>query len=300
MSFESILQSIADTTDRDQFNALAVKYPSLRAFAEAGEQMTQLQPRLREMGHASLDTAVNELSGWQRLKNDHWDPSTRRWKKELELEQIVSSLRAELADAESRGETSMTAEEIKAIIREEIQSLNLPKATDTEALVKQVQERVVAPMVGRFQTVYTKLTPVMINHRNRFGEDLSVDDVQKVMTEMETQYSKNGGIPVDPIDAYNSVFHEKIEAKSKADREAERKADREAGAKEERERLAKADGARALPIDDGRPVSMGPLKKRILARAKQGDDPTANAKLGSGVTSMHAAQERREKIAAGA
>ena len=299
MSFETILKSISEETDRTTLDAMAKKYPSLREYAELGETIHNMKPRLKSLSgdgpeydyEAHPDLAIDELEKWRVYK-----PKAEK------MVEDVNQLRASLAEAQSRiteyearTDTDMTPDEIKALVASTLKENGVVMTADLDkALDRYGNERVLPTinnMGNRFQEVYSTLTPRMWDHAKEYGEQLNPSDVFKYMTEHKIE---------DPVKAYNEWVSPKREAKLTAEHAKAVEEAKKAGMDEGR-RLAAAAIGKSQPVDGKGSAMPGPLVQRWQAKMEKlkAEGKEGSAPLGTGAIAASAAREYRQKQAEG-
>jgi hypothetical protein len=308
MAFADILQALNEEADRTQLDALAGKYPVLRRYAESGEVLETLKPRLKALlpeYEGRPEDAIAELESWRGWKAKHYNPATKRVREEEALETALTEARTQIAELEARTDTDMTPDEIKQIVKaalaeEGVVSNAALEARLTKALSPAAKEgeqdgeifglvkNVNNSTALRFQDVYSALEEKADTHREMFGERLDRNQVFKFMQDNKVW---------DANEAYNRMNATRIQEKQAAQIAADKEAARQEGIKEgERKALAQS-GGRAIPVD-GKGGGMGFAEARRQSRMKPKEGETFRPKLGQGIAQQHM-QERREAAMAG-
>ena len=306
MSFQSILDSIREDTDRTALKDMAAKYPSLREYADVGSKYANLSPRLRKLGGEVLEKDPEKMVAyaeeWRAWKDDNWDSDAGMTVQQRRKQELLEAAEARIAEFEARGESDMTAEEMEALAEKVAQRVMKASGVVTKAELDTAIEKEYAPKflgetrnaIAGFESVMKELGPKFTNHARVYGEDL---DVNKLFSHMDEAF-KNGR-RINATEAYNEVYADKISARNqelKAKEAADLKAE---GAAEERKRLAAEGRPGAMPIGSSEGKRMGAFQRRALEKMRQAD-PAKEPPLGRGVIAARAAEERRNKEFAGA
>jgi hypothetical protein len=306
MSFENLLAAIAEDGERTSLKAIADKYPAVKRYAELGEQVEMLLPRLQKLGpkYDTISPAIDELERWRGWKDKDW----AAW--ETDYQRIKDSLETatqRVQELEARGETEMDANEVKKIVKEALAEngvVDEAKLTSklTDLIEKQVRPELTNTMNSwgnRFQEVYQKLTPRFRAHEKVFDEGLDATAVFEHMKKLAEQ-KKVRIDTIDPDEAYNDFYKDKFAAKEKENREAAIAKAKEEGIVEGRKLAAVASGRSTSPVDGGGGgKKMGTLQKRQWERTRPKEGDSIDAPLGKGIIAQQYAQKLREKEMAG-
>ena len=312
MAFADILQSISEETDRATLDAMARKYPSLKKFAESGEALEGLRPRLKALGGDQADyennlaLPVKELEEWRAFKNGSWkDHLTEKDR----LKAALETAQATITTLNERSETDMTPEEIKEVVRATLKEANVVTSPEMEARITKslapegdVYKFVNGGLNGqakRFEQVYSALTPKVVEHAKKFGGEIL--DPKAVFDHM-TEMAKNRNVPIgsiDPLEAYNDYVAPRVAESDKAATAAAIADAEKRGEQKGRTEAMKTSG-RAQPVDgSGNQGPQGALMRRWEAKREANKDQPLNRKLGSGAATRAGVDEYREKVAQG-
>lgn len=303
MPFENLLSAIADDGERTSLRAIADKYPAVKRYAELGEQVEPLMPRLEALQYNHLAPAVQELEGWRKFKSVDWPA----WETDYHTAKTsLENANAEIAALRARGELDMTAEDVKKLIDESLTAKGVVDVTTLTSKLTDFRDKELRPeinatvngLTNRFEDVYRKMTPKFGAHEKTFGEGLDVNAVFDHMKKLADLKKVPVG-NVDPDEAYSDLYKEKFAARDTATREAEKKAARDEGIAEGRKLAAQATGHSQTMLDGSSGKKMGPLQRRQLDRVKPKEGEKIDAPLGKGLISQEAGQRYREKVAAG-
>jgi hypothetical protein len=280
--FDDILKtSVTDETDRTSLATLAAKYPNLIKAVD------------------ETDTAA---SGWEKWRNDHWDPTANKTKEQVAAEQRVAALEA----VGNFGGAEMTFEEIKASLAKEgfVAKADLVSAMKNRAdpLHETVRGMVNGSAAG-IEFFLRKMGSVPVEHFKEFGE---VDP--KLMDTIIDAYGK-APAGTDPRTVYDQIVapkRDEIRKAAETARETQHKADLEAaearGAAKARQEIGMAAGSAGMPTDQsGSPAGMGPLQRQQAERfnATKETAPPNSAPLGSGINAREGLQWLQEQRSSG-
>lgn len=305
MAFQDILNSIQEQTDRDQLNALATKYASLREYAELGEQVAPLRERVKGYKDG-FNGVVDTVERWNTWRTNNWDGEANMTHEERRAKALIAERDQRIADLEARQEAEMTGEELDARIAQRIKEAQLATQADLEArfvkavardkgdgkpgeiydLVDQTQRG----MGARFQEVFEKMTPKMHQHARDFdGEILNPKEVFDHMV-------KTG--QTDPDKAYQEMVAPRLAEKKEAAHKKEVEDAKKSGVEEGRRQAMQSSAGRGIPVDGSGGRKMGPMEKRKMERfaAKaDGDKSGAVPPLGKGVIARQATDQLLQK-----
>ena len=117
MPFENLLAAIADDGERNSLKAISEKYPAVKRYAELGEQVEPLLPRVKALQYETLPPVVEELEKWRHFKETDWP----MWEQEhSRVRTSLAEATAEVEKLRARGELDMTAEDVKKLIDESL------------------------------------------------------------------------------------------------------------------------------------------------------------------------------------
>jgi hypothetical protein len=302
MSFQDILQSIHEQTDRDTVASMAAKYPSLREYAELGERFRGLQTPLKSLGYSEPEPAIEELGNWRSWKRDHFDEERKMTRAEIRAQELLLEAQERISELENSRSTDVTPEEIRAVVATTLKEAGVVTGSELDRIFKSALDPKegefakyvntnINGLASRFEDVYAKVTPKIHQHAKEFDEIL---DPKTVFDHMQ----KTG--QMDPIKAYDEmVGPRRAEAAEKRHLAEVEKAKAE-GLKEGRMQAVSQSG-RAMPADGSGGRKLGAIEMRRQAqiearKAQTGQEP----KLGSGVAAARAAEAHRAKEMASA
>lgn len=308
MAFTNLLELAAEA-DRQSIAEVAEKNPWLKTYAEMGERFEKLQPRVKTLyDDGDVEKVVNELERWRKWNQTDWPVHQSNSQRALDL---LAMAQAKVHDLESRSDIEMTPDEVRAIVKESVQTTLAEagvvdnrklEASLTDLIEKQLKPQLesnVNGLTSRFEEVYSAMTPEAIRHAKEFdGEALDMKALFKHMRDTGQ---------MDPTKAYKDWIAPRLAEKKEKDWETKvveaEKRGEQAGA-----RKAVAATGRSNPVDGkgsvgSRPV--GPIERMRLDRfgsqpqLKEGEKAPEPA-LGKGVIAMRASQAHAEKMAAAA
>ncbi len=304
MPFENLLSAIADDGERTSLKAIADKYPAVKRYAELGEEVEPLLPRLKELQYDKVSPAIEELEGWRNWKQGQWPTWEAKYH---EIDNALADARMRVQELEARGDTDMTADDVKKIVKDSLAENGVVDEAKLTAKLADLVTKEIRPELNRtvnswgnrFQDVYQKLTPKFGAHEKTFGEGLDASAVFGHMKKLAEQ--KHVSIEqIDPDEAYNDFYKDKFSAREKETKAAELAKAKEEGIAEGRKLAAAASGRSASPVDGGGGGrKLGPLQRRQLERSKPKEGDVIDAPLGKGIISQQYAQKQREKEMAG-
>lgn len=300
MAFEDILRSINEETDRTQLASMAVKYPSLKEFAELGERVAPLRARLQSLEYTDFDPAIKELENWRGWKTSNYDPTTRMTFEEKRVKQALATAQAKINELELRGDADMTPEEIRQIVQESITAtLAATGVVDSKALETRLTDLVTNEkltqnlngLTTRFEDVFDKIEDVIGAHQTNFGE--------RIRPKVLFEHMKKTG-EMDPDKAYADMVGPRLAEKTKTEWEAKIVEAALKGEEKGRREVAQSSAGRGMPVDGKGGQKIGVLQRRVMERNKgKADENTTGAPLGKGVIAAHAAAQLRERELAG-
>jgi len=304
MPFENLLAAIADDGERNSLKAISEKYPAVKRYAELGEQVEPLLPRVKALQYETLPPVVEELEKWRHFKETDWP----MWEQEhSRVRTSLAEATAEVEKLRARGELDMTAEDVKKLIDESLTAKGVVDVNTLTSKLTEFRDKEIRPELNstingwgnRFQEVYQKLTPKFGAHEKTFGEALDAPAVFEHMKKL-AEAKKTSMANIDPDEAYNDFYKDKFAARDTATREAEKKAAREEGIAEGRKQAAALSGHSPTIVDGGGGGrKLGPLQRRQLERLKPKEGDAIEAPLGKGIISQQYVQKKVEKEMSG-
>lgn len=305
MSFENLLASLADEGERVNLKAISEKYPAVKRYAELGEQVEPLMPRLRALSYDSVAPLIEETEKWRTFKENDWP----LWKQDFDrIQTSLADATSEIEKLRARGELDMTAEDVKKLIDESLTAKGVVDVNTLTSKLTDFRDKEMRPeiysretgMANRFQQVFAKMLPKSQMHQTTFGEvldpNLVFDHMKKLADSKKVSISD-----IDPDDAYNDLYKDKFAAKEKVASEAALAKAREDGVLEGRKQASAAAGHSGQIVDGGfGGRKLGPLQRRQLERLKPKDGDKIDAPLGKGIIAAQYAQKIRDKEMIGA
>lgn len=308
MAFSNLL-ALAAEGDRQSVSDVAEKNPWLKKYAEMGEDLEKLQPRVKGLyDDGSVEKVVTELERWRRWHQNDW---VAHQSQAQQTRDLLAAAHAKVLELENRSDVDMTPEEIRSLVKESVQSTlteagivdnKMLAASLTDLIEKQVKPQIEANSNGlanRFQNVYAKLTPKMLRHAKDFdGEEL---DVEAVFTHMEKMAKDEGKAPgqIDPVKAYNDMMGPRYEEKRTKDMDAKLVEAEKRGEQKGRVEARKEAGppGRTMPVDGRGSVKLGPIQRMQMDRFGKPpeDGKEIKAPLGKGIIASKAAAEHFDK-----
>jgi hypothetical protein len=307
MSFQTILKQISEETDRATLEAMAAKYPSIRKFAESGELLEGLRPKLRALGAAEgsdddgeayandPSLPITELEKWRKFKKTDWPVHQAE---SARLRSALAEAQTRVSELEGERGTEMDADEVKEIIRATVKELGVASNSEVESRINEAVEKKINPtlnstmngLTNRFEEVFDKIDDVLTTHRQVFPDD-------KIRAKQVFDFMKANKID-DPEAAYKAMTADKYSTKQKTEQDAALAKAKEDGIKEGRAEAIKQSG-RSMPVDGkGNSAPQGALMRRWQERSeKLKAEQSGNTKLGQGRLAQQGAQEFREKEA---
>lgn len=276
--FADLLADISGMADEDKhaLSQIAGKYPDLDKAvlrqSEFSRKMNQLSGVQRER-----DEFNEKLNQWEAWKAANWDDGAEATKQELEARREVTALREKVAHLEATGGTGdeMTFDQIET----QLKAGGYQKSADVLAEVDKRNNT----MGLAFQTVFTRVTPLVHRFYREFNEDMPLEDFTKFV--------------MDNPERLKDVNQSYSEWTAPRKLEAERKAleTQRAELEEARRKLQETPMAQS-PTETGGPRPMGILEQRKMAKAagQDIDIDKVNAPLGNGTLTALAAAELRK------
>lgn len=298
MAFTNLLELAAEA-DRQTISEIAEKNPWLKKFAEQGEVLERLQPRLRGLyDDGSPEKVVTELENWRKWQRTDWVAHQSRTQ---QAQDLLAAAQAKIVELENRSDAEVTPEEIRQIVKETVSATfseagvvdnKKLEATMSDFLEKQLKPQLEANTNGltsRFEDVYAALTPKLLEHKETFGETLKFRDVIDYM-------KKNN--QMDPDKAYNEMVAPRLAEKVQKDWEAKLvEAEKRGEEKGVLKARAEVRPGRAMPLDGQGGPKVGPIQRAQLERFGKppAEGQEIKAPLGKGVIAQKAAQEYFDK-----
>lgn len=309
--FENII-TLAAEGEQTTLKEFSAKHPELKRFYDLGEKAAALEPKLQTLkykGVDQIDQAITELEQHRAWKEKDWPT----WNTiHTNLETAFANAQSKIAELEARTETEMTPEEIRQVVKEALAEGGVIGKPDIEKLLTDKLSGVATKdelggwangVANRFEDVYDKLTPAIMEHSKNFdGEILKPKQVFDAMREMAK--ARNVHIEkIDPLEAYQSIVAPRLAEKQKADTVAQIAAAKQDGIKEGQKlaREAAGSGQRGVPVDGkGSTSRLGPLQRKAMEKYKSDTEGQTKAPLGKGIIAAQQAAAHREKLDAGA
>ncbi len=299
MAFTNLL-ALAAEADRQSISEIADKNPWLKKYAEMGEDLERLQPRVKGLyDDGSVEKVVTELERWRRWHQTDWPAHQSQTQQAREL---LAAAQSKVLELENRSDIDMTPEEIRTLVKESVQATLTEagivdnkklEASLTDLIEKQVKPQIAASSDGltnRFEDVYATMTPQAIKHSREFdGEVLDMKGLFKHMKETNQ---------MDPDKAYKDWIAPRMEEKRTKDVEAKLvEAEKRGEQKGRTEARKEARPGQAMPVDGRGSVKMGPIQRMQMDRfGKPAEDgKELKAPLGKGIIANKAAAEHFEK-----
>ncbi len=249
MAFENLL-ALAAEADRQPLKELAEKHPWLKKFAEKGERFEQLEPQFKELyDDGDPVKTINELKNWRKWNQTDW---VAHQNQTAQLRDLLATATTKVTELESRSDIEMTPEEVRSLVAESVKATlaesGLVNKQGLEASLTELVEKRVFPKIleesngltNRFEDVYARLTPKMLEHARNFdGETLDMAALFKHMKDTSQ---------MDPIKAYDGMVAPRLREKEQKDWEAKVEAAAKAGEQKGRREVAATSG-RSMPVD---------------------------------------------------
>ena len=298
MAFDDILAQIADDEAKSQLRGLVEKIPALKTNYELGEKAKPVVDRLSAMKAENglpVDFAreLEQLPDWVDWRvNRHPQEAQRTTALITERD----SLKARLAELEAKGELDMNFDEIKAKLIEE--KLVVPPSELENRLTKAEFQNMMMQGFQSQENAYAELTPLAIEHQQKFGKPLNYKEVFQYMRENQRYDPATKTLVMPkPMDAYNAVIAPEVREMEKAQAQAAIDAARKEGVAVGRQEAMQSINGRGMPVSgEGQRAPGGSrFMNRILQRRAENADTTG--RLGSGAATQAGVADHYKKLA---
>lgn len=309
MAFENLL-ALAAEGDRATISEVVAKNPWLKKYAEQGEYLENLQPRVKALYEdGDISKAVTELERWREWHKKDW---VEHQTNTNQIRQLLGQAQQRVAELEARNETEMTQEEVErvsqAAVKKVLAEAGLVNAQQLQETLTELVTKQIVPaldertngLTSRFEDVYARLTPRALKHAKDFdGEEIDIPGLFKFMKSDE---NKGTVLANDPIKAYDAWVAPRLQEKQAKEWQQKIEAARAEGKKEGLTQRAAAEG-RSNPVDGRGPVKLGAVQMRRQslfqpAQPKEGEK-LPEPPLGKGLIAQRAAEAHRERELAG-
>lgn len=278
MSLETIMAAITDEGERTALAQIAEKYPSIRQFVDIGEAAAPVFSRLQGM-QVDATAELSRLPEWVDYRTRNYDPQRGMYRSEAEAQDRVTALESEIEELRLKG-AEMTPEEFSTMMDSKLAEKGFITKSGLKDEITQpggVVNGAFSVMSKNFESIYSSLTPLAVEHAQKFGEAMPV---QKVFDHMAATGQK------DPVKAYGDLMAPKL-------REIEKQSNEAAIAKaklegvEEGKRLARSENT--MPVGGGGGASAGAkansFMSKIFGDRSKRNGSSGGGRLGSGEAS---------------